>query len=249
MTQDLPIAVPLDGASNLRDLGGWQVADGRRVRHGLIYRSATLAHLTERDVSTIAALGLRTVCDLRGVDEAAHRPSRLPDGAERIPLPIEPTVGASLADLMRRELSTGEDVVDLLRRAYLDYGTRFIGAYRNLFELLLQPGRHALLFHCSAGKDRTGLGAALILTALGATRETVLEDYRATDRLWRRDLALPPGTPKPLADALYDTHPVLLEAALDAAIEAHGGEMPLLLERGLGLDARRLDRLRDLLLE
>ena len=249
MTLELPHAVPLDGASNLRDLGGWPVADGRRVRRGILYRSATLAHLTERDVATIAGLGLRTVCDLRGVEEAAHRPSRLPGGAERVHLAIEPTVGASLADLMRRELSTGEDVVALLRRAYLDYGTRFIGAYRDLFELLLDPARHALLFHCSAGKDRTGLGAALVLTALGATRQTVMEDYRATDRIWRRDLPMPPGTPKPLADALYDTHPELLEAALDAAVEAHGGSMPLLLERGLGLDAARLGRLRDLLLE
>ena len=249
MTDDLPIAIPLDGASNLRDLGGWQMADGRRLRLGHLYRSATLAHLTERDMATIAGLGLRTVCDLRGMEEAAHRPSRLPEGAERIHLPIEPTVGASLADLMQRELSTGEDVVDLLRRAYLDYGTRFIGAYRDLFDLLLEPGRHALLFHCSAGKDRTGLAAALILTALGASRETVMEDYRATDRLWRRDLALPPGTPRPLADALYATHPELLEAALDAAVEAHGGAVPLLLERGLGLTAPRLERMRDLLLE
>ncbi len=249
MTETLPISIPLDGASNLRDLGGWKMADGRRLRRGRLYRSATLAHLTERDMATIAGLGLRTICDLRGVEEAAHRPSRLPEGAERIHLPIEPTVGASLADIMQRELTTGEDVVDLLRRAYLDYGTRFIGAYRDLFGLLLQPERHALLFHCSAGKDRTGLAAALILTALGATRETILEDYRATDRLWRHDLALPPGTPQPLADALFATHPELLEAALDAAVKAHGGAMPLLLERGLGLTAPRLARLRDLLLE
>ncbi len=249
MSFDLPHAVPLEGASNLRDLGGWQVADGRRVRRGIVFRSATLAQLTAADVDTIAALGLRTVCDLRGVEEAAHRPSRLPAGAERISLPIEPTVGASLRDLMERELSTGEDVVDLLRRAYLDYGTRFIGAYRALFDLLLEPPRHALLFHCSAGKDRTGLGAALVLTALGASRETVLADYVATDRLWLRDLALPAATPKPLADALYGTHPALLEAALDAAEEAHGGSTPLLLERGLGLDAPRLERLRALLLE
>ena len=249
MTMDLPHAVPLEGASNLRDLGGWQVADGRRVRRGLVFRSATLANLTGRDVEAVAALGLRTVCDLRGTEEAAHRPSRLPAGAERVALPIEPTVGASLRDLMQREQSTGEDVVDLLRRAYLDYGTRFIGAYRALFDLLLDPPRHALLFHCSAGKDRTGLGAALVLTALGATRQTVLADYVATDRLWQRDFALPANTPKPLADALYGTHPALLEAALDAAEEAHGGSTPLLLERGLGLDAPRLQRLRDLLLE
>jgi len=245
----LPVAIPLEGASNLRDLGGYPVLDGRRVRHGLLYRSATLANLTERDVATVAALGLRTVCDLRGRHEAAERPSRLPAGAERISLAIEPTVGASLRDLMRRGEASGEDVVALLRTAYLDYGTRFIGAYRALFDLLLDPARHALLFHCSAGKDRTGLGAALVLTALGASRETVLADYLATDRLWRRDYEVPPGTPRAMADALYGTHPALLEAALDAAVAAHGGSLDGLLERGLGLDDARIVRLRDLLLE
>jgi protein-tyrosine phosphatase len=118
-----------------------------------------------------------------------------------------------------------------------------------MFELLLDPARHALLFHCSAGKDRTGLGAALVLTALGASRDVVLADYTATDRLWRRDYALPEGTPRALADALYGTHATLLEAALEAAIAAHGGGIPGLLERGLGLDAARLGRLRELLLE
>jgi protein-tyrosine phosphatase len=249
VTDALPIEVPLDGASNLRDLGGWPVAGGRRVRRGVLYRSATLANLTGRDQASIAALGLRTVVDLRGVEEAARNPSRLPPGAERVALPIEPTVGASLADLMRREQSTGEEVVGLLAQAYLDYGTRFIGAYAGLFELLLDPARHALVFHCSAGKDRTGLGAALVLLALGAERAVVLADYTATDRLWRRDLAMPPGTPRHLADALLATHPELLQAALDAAIESHGGSLAGLLEQGLGLTEARLGRLRDLLLE
>ena len=245
----LPRAIPLEGASNLRDLGGYLVLDGRRVRHGVLYRSATLANLTKGDVATIAGLGLRTVCDLRGVAEAAERPSRLPEGAVRISLAIEPTVGASLRDLMQRGQASGEDVVALLRLAYLDYGTRFIGAYRALFALLLDPGRHALLFHCSAGKDRTGLAAALVLTALGASRATVLDDYVATDRLWQRDYAVPPGTPPAMAAALHATHPALLEAALDAAIAAHGGSLEGLLTEGLGLDAAAIGRLRDLLLE
>jgi protein-tyrosine phosphatase len=247
-SQDLPYAVPLEGASNLRDLGGWQMADGRRLRRGLIWRSATLANLTAGDVERVAALGLRTVCDLRGVAEAAAKPSRLPDGAERIALPIEPTVGASLRDLVLRGEATGEDVVGLLRRAYLDYTGRFLDVYRSLFGLLLEPGRQALLFHCSAGKDRTGLGAALVLTAMGATRQTVIADYTATDRLWRRDHPLPPETPKPMADALTSTHPELLEESLESAISAHGS-LPELLERGLGLDAARLKALRDTYLE
>jgi protein-tyrosine phosphatase len=245
---DLPHAVPLEGASNLRDLGGWPVADGRRVRRGLIYRSATLANLTETDQALVAGLGIRTVCDLRGVNEAALRPSRLPPSAERVHLPIEPSVGASLRDLMLREESTGEDVVSLLRRAYIDYLARFLAVYRGLFGLLLEPGRQAVLFHCSAGKDRTGVGAALVLTALGARRETVVADYRATDRIWRRDHSLPEGTPAGLANALLSTHPELLEETLDRTIAAHGG-LPLLLEQGLGLDAARLKALRDTYLE
>src|SRR4051794_13264972 len=170
--QDLPNSIELEGASNLRDLGGWPAADGRRVRPGRIYRSATLANLTEADMDRIGALGLRTVFDLRGLREAEARPSRLPAGAERVHVPIEPTVGASLRDLLQREQATGEDVVALLRRAYLDYTARFLGVYRQLFALLLEAGRGPLLFHCSAGKDRTGVGAALVLTALGASRQT-----------------------------------------------------------------------------
>jgi protein-tyrosine phosphatase len=247
----LPRAVPLEGASNLRDLGGWKVADGRRrLRPGLVFRSASLARLTDGDVATLAALGLRNVVDLRGVEEAARAPSRLPLGATRVALPIEPTVGASLRDLLRREASTGEDVVLLLDRAYREYATTHIGQYRRMFALLLEEGGGGapLLFHCSAGKDRTGMGAALLLTALGATRETVLADYVATDRHWRREYALPAGTPKPLADALYGTHPALLEAALDAGIAAFGSQERLI-EEGLGLDARRREALQDLLLE
>ncbi len=244
----LPYAVPLEGASNLRDLGGWPVADGRRVRRGLIYRSATLANLTDSDQAMVAGLGIRTVCDLRGVNEAALRPSRLPPSAERVHLPIEPSVGASLRDLMLREESTGEDVVSLLRRAYIDYLARFLDVYRGLFALLLEPGRQAVLFHCSAGKDRTGVGAALVLTALGATRETVVADYRATDRIWRRDHSLPEGTPAGLANALLSTHPELLEETLERALAAHGGVAGLLRD-GLGLDDARLAALRGTYLE
>ena len=244
----IPRGVALEGASNLRDMGGWPVADGRRLRFGKLFRSATLANLTEADVAAVAALGLRTVCDFRGVAEAAERPSRLPLGAERVSLAIEPTVGASLGDLMRRQESTGEDVVALLRRAYLDYVTVYLHRYRQMFALLLQPERQALLFHCSAGKDRTGLGAALILTALGADDATVMADYVATDRHWRKDFPMPKGAPQAAADALYGTHPALLREALAAAV-APFGAVPRLLEQGLGLDRERLPRLRDMLLE
>lgn len=248
MDQDLPRVLPLEGASNLRDLGGWRTAEGRRLRHGRVFRSAALHGLTESDLVRLSETGLRTVCDLRGTREAARAPSRLPPGAEAHPLPIEPFVGASLKDMLERGAATGEGATDLLRQAYLAYVSDHLPAYRRLFALLLEEARRPLLFHCSAGKDRTGIGAALILTVLCVDRATVVADYVATDRFWRRDHPLPSQVPQAAAEAILATHPALLEAALDAAIAAFGSVEALAAD-GLGLDARRLAALREALLE
>ncbi len=246
----LPRVVALQGCSNLRDLGGYRTADGRTVRFGRVFRSASLAGLTEADLRTFGATGIRTVCDLRGEREAARAPSRLPEASapEVVRLPIEPRVGASLRDLLAREEATGEDVHDLLRTAYAAYATDHLPRYRALFDLLLREERLPLLFHCSAGKDRTGFGAALLLTALGVPRETVIADYLATNRIWKREHALPPGTPADVRDTLLTAHRPLLEAALDLAVSTHGSLDALLVD-GLGLDPPRLARLRATLLE
>lgn len=248
----LPRAVALQGCSNLRDLGGYRTADGRAVRFGRVFRSASLAGLTDEDLPAfLRATGVRTVCDLRGEREAARAPSRLPDGPdapEVVRLPIEPRVGASLRDLLAREEATGEDTYELLRTAYTAYATEHLPRYRALFDLLLRAERLPLLFHCSAGKDRTGFGAALVLTALGVPREAVLADYLATNRIWKREHALPPNTPADVRDTLLTAHRPLLEGALDLAVSSHGG-LDALLEEGLGLDPPRLSRLRATLLE
>lgn len=243
----LPRRIVLEGCSNLRDLGGYRTADGRRVRHGLVFRSASLAALTEADGVACAALGLRTICDLRGVEESARAPSRLV-GVEIVALPIEPTVGASLRDILETGRATGEDVVSLLHRAYQAYATEKLPQYRALFDLLLQPGRLPLLFHCSAGKDRTGFGAALLLLALGVPRDVVVQDYLATNRFWEGSKALPPDTPVEVAQALKSAHAPLLEAALETALRGHADEAASM-EIALGLDAARLAALRDALLE
>ena len=248
--EPLPRVVALQGCSNLRDLGGYRAADGRRVRFGRVFRSASLAGLTEADLEAFGAIGVRTVCDLRGEREAGRAPSRLPvaGGPEVVRLPIEPKVGASLRDLLAREEATGEDVHDLLRTAYTAYATDHLPRYRALFGLLLEGERLPLLFHCSAGKDRTGFGAALLLLALGVPRETAVADYLATNRIWKREHALPPNTPDDVRDTLLTAHRPLLEDALDLAVSSQGGTGALL-EDGLGLDPSRLARLRGALLE
>ncbi|GGG21181.1 protein-tyrosine-phosphatase [Caldovatus sediminis] len=247
---DLPRRIALEGCTNLRDLGGYRAADGRRVRFGRVFRSASLARLTEGDLDILCTLGIRTICDLRGREESAAAPSRLPprDPPALHALSIEPTVGASLADMLARGQATGEDVLGLLRRAYEAYATEHLHRYRAMFALLEDAARVPLLFHCSAGKDRTGFGAALVLTALGVPRETVIADYLATARFWKREFALPPGADPSAAAALLGVHRPLIERALDVALGPYDSEEAFF-ERALGFGPARLARLRDALLE
>ncbi len=245
------VIIALQGASNLRDLGGWPAAGGTQVRRGLLYRAPALVGLTAQDQATIAALGLRTICDLRGVREREVNPVALGD-AKNVHLPIEPSVGAGLRDIVRTGQASGHvspaDMFALLREAYEAYALLSAGQYRRLFEHILAPGGLPLLLHCSAGKDRTGFGSALILTALGVAWEDVLIDYLATNQQWRREIAARLDLPAEVADVLLSVHPDLLTAAFDAARRAHGS-MDAYLKTELGLDAPARARLAELLLE
>ncbi len=247
----LPHAIPLTAASNLRDLGGYPTADGRHVRRGILFRAPALVALTAEDEAAIAALGLRTVCDFRGERESEVLPVVL-GAARHVKLPIEPSVGAGLKDILRTGIASGhvspEEMLELLREAYQAYALTSFGQYRVMFDLLADDANLPLLFHCSAGKDRTGFGAALLLTALGVSWDNVLHDYLATNRLWRREIARNFDLPPAVKDALLAAHTVLLTAAFDAARGAYGS-IDAYLAGAIGLDAAARAALADRLLE
>ena len=238
--------IPLENASNLRDLGGWPTVDGRRVRTGLVFRAPALINLSPSDEAAVARLGLRTICDLRGVRERANAPVAIA-GVANISMPIEPSVGASLRDILRTGQATGQvspdEMFDLLRDAYRAYALQSFPQYRALFVHLLAPDGLPVLLHCSAGKDRTGFGSALLLTALGVSWNDVLEDYLATNRFWRRETASMFDLPQDIKDVLLGAHETLLCAAFDAVREEYGS-VDFYLDRAIGLDrAALLDRL------
>ena len=240
------LSVPLRGASNLRDLGGWSTQDGRRVRTGLVFRAPALGQLSAEDAATVAALGLRTAGDLRGVREAEANPVGLAH-ARRLPLPIEPSVGASLKDILRTGQATGqvdrEDMLELLRDAYRAYALQSFPQYRALFAAIMDPDGLPLLLHCSAGKDRTGFGSALLLSALGVAWPDVLEDYLATNALWKREIAGFFDLPADVKDVLLGAHQTLLVAAFDA-VRAEYGSVEAYLDQAIGVDVAALrDRL------
>ena len=241
-----PYTIPLEGASNLRDLGGYPTADGQVVRRGLLFRSAAMAKLTQADLAVIATLGLRTICDFRGVEES-RRACTLVQDVRIVSLPIEPSVGASLRDILATKEATGEALHAVLERAYVAYALSSNAQYRQLLGLALEGGT-PLLFHCSAGKDRTGFGAALMLTALGVAWDTVVADFEATNRLWRRDTVPSDDLPLAIRESLLRAEPALLTAAFDAARDRYGS-IDNYLAQALDLGPARRARLRALLLE
>ncbi len=246
MLSSLPLPIKLEKGSNLRDLGGWPTADGKRVRTGVVFRAPALVGLSDADQAAVAALGIRTVCDFRGVRESAVNPVELP-GARHEKLPIEPSVGAGLKDILRTGAAAGhvspDDMLELLREAYKSYALQNAEKYRAMFALLLAD-EVPLLFHCSAGKDRTGFGAALLLTALGVGWDAVLADYLATNRLWRREIARNFELPADVKETLLTAHASLLVAAF-SAIDGAFGSMDAYLAQAIGLDTAARAALRD----
>ena len=175
--------VPLEGCLNLRDLGGYGTADGRRVRFGCLFRSDELHALTDADLEAVGALGIRVVFDLRNVDERDARPNRLPPGVEVLER-VTPSSGGDTR-------TTEQQIIQGLLPAADD--VEFAGVYIRLLEVLAPELRiiieraadaraRPLLFHCAAGKDRTGITAAVLLGLLGVPDDVILDDFELTSR-------------------------------------------------------------------
>jgi protein-tyrosine phosphatase len=258
-------------AANARDLGGYRTHDGRTVRRGVALRGDALNRLTDGDLEVLAGLGLRTVVDLRGLNEVAENGAdRLPDdGSVRlVHLPVyspEHDIYITLRDVL-----AGQDAVaqhSLLgdggaRRLMADMYAWFVTdpAMRALFaeavRMLAAADSTPLLFHCTAGKDRTGWTAAVVLTALGVDRETVYRDYlltndrsaaliqRIIERFRTRAVLAEPTLMLPIVTVEAD----YLDAAF-AAVADGWTSFEAFLTEGLGLDRATLDALRRNLLE
>lgn len=246
--------LPLEGGRNFRDLGGYRTADGRTVKWGVLFRSGSMHGLTDKDFQTLAGMGIRTVCDLRDRRERAAEPVRWPN-AEM------PRVLSDDYDLDLRFLPAGapkdwtpEAVRTAMAASYPRMLQQFNGQYRRMFAELL-AGHAPLAFNCSAGKDRTGIAAALLLTALGVPRATVIEDYLLTNTTLDPAKLLGGGAspsplatlPKPVLQPLLAADRSYIEAAL-AVVDGHAGGADGYLRDELGLSPADIKRLRDLYL-
>ncbi len=237
----------LQGVSNFRDLGGYAGDAGRRVRRGRVFRSDHLADLTPGDVAALQALSLSHSIDFRGVAERAARPYRIA-GVTTLALAIEPTVARRLRALMAlgQVPSTAETVAAMCEtyRGFVhDHGATFGRFLRHLLS-------HStpLVFHCTAGKDRTGFAAALLLLILGVERDIIMRDYLLTRQCYRRSPSLEGDGPAHVMDVVWGVRPAFLQAAFDVMDRDYGG-LSNYLAGPVGLSDEECEHLRHILLE
>ena len=243
-TIDLPYIVPLQGGSNFRDLGGYATADGRTVRTGAVFRSAHLGTLTDTDRAALAKLQVRTVVDLRGVNEAAETPHLIDGvGCRIVGAHIEPGVGEKIRGAVNDGSANPFLMMQFLTDHYRDYPRRCAPGVRTLFATLSDGTHRPLVFHCTAGKDRTGFASALLLTLLGVPWETVMEDYLRTNDLWIGHIGRYPELDLDTRAAIIEARTPYLEAAFDV-VRADFGSPEAFAEKALGLDAAARERLK-----
>ena len=233
--QDFPRALPLAGASNFRDLGGYVGQGGRQLAWRRIFRSDHLAGLTPQDQAHLAALGIARTVDFRGERERAQLAYLLP-AVEHHQLAIEPTVVQRAIELHKdgRAL-TAQDAVALMQETYRGFVHENAPRFAEFFRILLAKDA-PLVFHCTAGKDRTGFAAALILLALGVPRDVVMRDYLLTNDLYRRPAFASGHAPEEVLGVLWRVQREFLDAALQKVDADYGGPEAYLSDV-LGLDS------------
>lgn len=226
--------IQLEGAFNCRDLGGLPTNDGRRTRSGRVYRSDSLDHLTRQDLAQLQDLGIADIVDLRSdseadeVPDALVRTSRLrrhhlavihTAGRERIGVPA-----ASPSDLVERYLW------------YLEVGAP---AIVSCIGLVADGADHGVIFHCTAGKDRTGVLTALLLEALDVKAEAIVTDYVASQvglpQVWQRLQSHPVWGPRmaQVSDANFRVEAHTMQGFLRELRQRHGGARRWLVQAGL----------------
>lgn len=246
-------------APNLRDVGGYSTTDGRKVKTGLAFRSGALDRLTSAEQEVLLEAGVRLVCDLRTETERTDQPDRLPNGVDYLVLDVQKHGGhgadiASLfaspegAEALRSPQSAEDFLVDVYRAFVTTPDAH--DAFGSLLKALAEPGT---LMHCTAGKDRTGWGSALLLTLLGVDRETVLADYLDSNRHLESayaglyEMVAQGGIDPEVVRPLLEVREIYLTAAFDTAHELYG-DAEGYARKALGLTDQELAALKDLYL-
>ena len=251
-----------EGISNFRDLGGYSTQDGRRVKWGKLYRSGTFAEASRADLAGLSALGLETFIDFRSELEKTAEPNRLPEppGFTVIDIPVLDDGNKALVGEVMDRIESGNfdgfDPNQAMLTANRQFASEFTPQFKEFVHTVLQADGAPIVWHCSAGKDRSGFAAAILLRILDVPPETIMQDYMASrapalqsrkGQLRMLELFKGEETARKIA-ILMGVEEAWLEASF-AQIDATWGSFDNYVETGLQLNAADIQRLRDNLLE
>ncbi|VVQ15600.1 tyrosine-protein phosphatase [Pseudomonas fluorescens] len=243
--------VSLVGAINFRDLGGYSAGEGRTIKWGQLFRSDSLAELSDDDLLRVAPLQLRSIFDLRHLHERNEKPNRL-DAAWSVKTHAIGFYPHGAEDLMvrvkNREVSLAA-VHEIFRLMYGRLPVDQAATYGQMLQQLVAPNALPALIHCTSGKDRTGFAAAVVMLALGVTRESIMHDYMLSNQS-PRDLTfmVGEGADPDVVSAVQRVTPDYLEAAFEAIDATYGSDLDYL-RQGLGFSTDQRQHLQRLLLE
>lgn len=175
-----------EGIANFRDLGGYRTTDGKEVKWGVLYRAGTLAESSNADLHALQQLNLNTLIDFRSSAEKEAEPNRLPDPTTINVVEI-PTLDdgnqAIVEEIMGRIENSdfdGFDPNELMLDGNRQFASTFTPQFREFVQTVLKADGAPVVWHCSAGKDRTGFAAAILLRILGVPQDVVMQDYLAS---------------------------------------------------------------------
>jgi protein-tyrosine phosphatase len=177
-----------EGIDNFRDLGGYPTTDGRQVKWGVLYRAATLAESSRADLVGLQQLNLATLIDFRSAAEKKEEPNHLPDptGFKVVDIPTLDDGNEAMVGEIAARIESGNfegfDPNALMLEANRQFASTFTPQFRQFVHTVLQADGAPIAWHCSAGKDRTGFAAAILLRILGVPQDVVMQDYMTSSQ-------------------------------------------------------------------
>lgn len=252
--------VAIDGSNNFRDIGGYKTTDGREVRKGLVFRSGAMNHVTPAGFAQMKAMGIQTNVDFRSTDERTKAPVNWPAGQGVVAYTTDYKMDmSSFGKLFAGGEITAEKTRAAMAEGYRDTPFYFAPQYRLMIRQIIE-GRTGLVYNCTAGKDRTGVGTAVLLTLLGVPRDVVTQDYLLSNQYFKPEMARSASDkedpqmamfmrlPADVQKALMGVDASYLDAAF-SAIETREGGWDRYVREDLGLTAADVEALKARLLK
>ena len=248
--------LPMDGAYNTRELGGYKTADGKSVKWGMLFRSDKLSDISETDQKYLQKLGIKRIVDFRSEGEKTEDPNKIPEGINYIetPINVDGAMRSKIEAVLKGE--TNKDIKSFL----VDANKEFVANYTDVYESFLRgliDEDGPTLFHCTAGKDRAGFAAAITLIALGVSKENVIKDYMKTniftkdridEMIDKIELMSLYQVDADILRPLIGVERIYIETAFNSAEEKYGS-LENFIREGLNISDEEIQTLRNKFLE